>query len=497
MKAKIINRNKCLIWTRVSSQEQLDNGSLNTQLTICTDYAKKLGFQVIHHESAYESAKKENMKFKQMMKKLTDKRNKYDALIVLSASRFSRYLPVASTKLVELNEKGIHLYVQRGNLSSEDDTGVINLYKEFLKANEENHERKEITVISRLAKLKQGVTVSKPPIGYVTSSRKGRLDENNQLLPSIELCPEKAPLMKKAFRLILQKKTITEVDSELSRFGLVIGTKYLGELLRKPIYCGKLVDKTLLDAGIPYVMGKHEKIISVSEFEQVQRFLNKKALKKKKKTNEDEIPINGILKCYKCHNNLSGYLTKGIAYYKCNHGCKLNVSGKNVHDSSLQLLRSLELNSTYTKTIQDFIDMRYNERYADLIQQHRIKENELAKLQMRLENLLLSKLDGDIDESTYRKIKKETETKINIIESDMVNLKVPKVKNIHDKVMSLLENPILFYEKLKTYEKKAFLKTVITDGLTYDKDKKGFEGLKINEMFRLQARFSSTYSIAA
>ncbi|WP_255474320.1 recombinase family protein [Pontibacter qinzhouensis] len=317
------------------------------------------------------------------------------------------------------------------------------------------------------------------------------------MLPSIELCPEKAPLIQKAFKLILQKKTLTEVTDELSHFGLMLSRKYLGEILRKPIYCGKLVDKTLLDAGIPYVMGKHEKIVSVSEFERVQKLLNGKSLKRNKKTNEDEIPMNGIIKCFKCHKNLTGYITKGIAYYKCNHGCKLNISGKHIHDSSLQLLGSLELNNSFTKVIREFIDVKYNERYADLIQQHSIKENGLARLQVRLENLLLSKLDGDIDESTYRKIKKETETKIDTLKSDMNGIKVPKVNNLHEKVMSLLKNPSLLYEKLQTYEKKTFLKTIINDGLTYDKEKKSFENIMFNEMYRLQPQLLPTPSIAA
>ncbi|GAB2541087.1 recombinase family protein [Rufibacter soli] len=482
---KALKRHKCLIWSRVSSQQQLENGSLNAQLTLCTEYAKKLGFKIIDHETAFESAKEENKRFRQMMKKLTDGKNKYDALIVLSASRFSRYLPIATNKLMELKAKEIYLHVVRGAITSEDDKGVITLYQEFLKANEENQERKEITIVSRLAKLKQGVTTNKPPIGYIPNPHKGKLDMNHELLPSIVPCPEKAPLIKKAFKLFIQKKSLSEVTDEVNSLGLNLTRKYLGELLRKPIFCGRIVDKTLEDAGIPFIMGKHEKLISVHEFEYAQRLLTKKALKRKKRTPEVDIPLNGILKCYICGKSLTGYMTKGLPYYKCNHGCKLNIPGKEVHSKSLHLLSNLNLNMNHETQISNTVQIMFDEKYSDIIQQKRVKQIELAKLVNRMENLQISKLDGDIDERTYTKIKNQTNASILRLESEIKSIKVPDIKDLHSKVFSLLCNPSSLYQKLEAFDKKRLLETISKEGLIYNKQGKNFERINLTNVYVL------------
>lgn len=494
---KEIRRNKCMIWTRVSSQEQVENGSLNTQLIRCTEYARELGFKIIDHESAYESAKEENIKFKTMIKKLSDPRNKYDAIIVLYASRFSRNLPIGSNLVASLKEKGIFLHVVNGKLSSEDDNGALTLYHELIKANQENHERKTMTIMSRLVKLKQGVSSSKPPLGYVTSASKGTLDIKNELLPSVDLCPTNAPLINKAFKLILQKKTLTDATKELNSLGLKISRKYLGEILRKPFYCGKIIDKTLTDAGIPYVMGKHKKIVSVSTFDEVQKLLSKKALKRKKKTNEGNIPLNGILKCYKCNNNLAGYLTKGIPYYKCNHSCKLNISGKEIHEKSNQLLGQLKLRNPAFDQIEKNIEEKYQERYADSILQQQTKKKELTTLRTRLENLLIAMLDGIVNSQTYGKLKQEIESQIASLETELETIKIPKIENLKEQVLHLLSNPQLFYEKSEVFDKKAFLKVIITSGLTYHKEKKVFENTTVNGLYDINLGKPTEYSTAA
>lgn len=486
-----------MIWTRVSSKEQLENGSLNSQLTICTKYAKELGFEIIDHESAFESAKEENRKFKQMMKKVSDKRNKYDALIVLSASRFSRYLPVGSNKLIELRERGIYLHIVRSNLTSEKKKDEVNIFQEILQANQENEERREITKISRLAKLQQGISASQPPLGYITSPNKGKLNEKGELMPSVELCPTTARLVKKAFMLILQHKTLTEVTKEVNNLGLRISRKYLGEILRKPFYCGKIIDKTLIDDGIPSVMGKHKKIVSISTFDKVQKLLSKKALKRRKKTNEDNVPLNGILKCYKCNKNLAGYLTKGIPYYKCNHSCKLNISGKEIHERSLDLIGKLKLRNSAFDKIERNIEEKYQERYADSIIQQQIKQKELTKLNTRLNNLVLAMLDGTVNSQTYEKIKKDAESQIKSIEKELEEIKIPKIVNLKEQVLYLLSNPQLFYEKSEMYDKKALLKVIITSGLTYHKEKKVFENITVNGLYDLNLGKPTEYSTAA
>lgn len=481
-----IRRRKCLIWTRVSTKEQYENGSLNTQLIRCKKYATELGFEIIKHKSAFESAKQENEKFLKMIKYLTDPRNKFDALIVLYANRFSRKVSVATTRMEELRAKGIYLHIASVKLSSEKERDLTSLTEEFTKAERDNRDKSDSTILNRLVKLQQGIFVGKPPMGYVTSNNKGKLDKNKELLPSIIPCPEKSPLIRNAYKLVLQHKSLTEITSEVNKQGLDITRKYLGEILRKPIYCGKIVDKTLQDEEIDFVMGKHEKIITVHEYDRVQKLLDKKALKGKTSTDKTKIHLNGTLKCYKCGNNLAGYVSTktGAPFYKCNHGCTLNLAGENIHEINYSLLRSLQLKENVEGHVKESIEQQFKDRYNDSILKQKHANEKITKLQKRLKNLRLEKLDGEIDLDEYREIKEDTENQIATLETEASEIKIPDIEELTEKVIHLLNSPEHVFKKLGVPDKIAFLKVVLKNGLTYHKEKQEFENTVIGDLYQ-------------
>lgn len=483
-----IKRRKCLIWTRVSTKEQHENGSLNTQLIRCTKYATELGFEVFRHRSAFESAKQENEKFQKMMKYLTDPRNKFDALIVLYANRFSRKVSVATRRVEELRAKGIYLHIASIKLSSEKERDLTSLNEEFIKAERDNRDKSDSTILNRLVKLQQGIYIGKPPKGYVTSSTKGKLDNNKELLPSIVPCPETSPLIRKAFKLVLQHKSLTEITVEVNKQGLDVTRKYLGEILRKPIYCGKIIDKTLQDEGIECVMGKHEKIVSVHEFERAQKLLDKKALKGKSSTDKTKIHLSGTLKCYKCGNNLAGYVSTktGAPYYKCNHGCTLNLAGENIHEMNYILLRSLQLKENVEGHVKETIEQQFKDHYNDSILKQKHANEKITKLQKRLKNLRLEKLDGEIDLDEYREIKEDTEYQIVTLETEASEIKIPDIEELTEKVLHLLNSPDNFFKKLNVPDKVAFLKVVLKNGLTYHKEKQEFENTVIGDLYQMK-----------
>jgi len=472
-----------MIWTRVSTLDQLRNSSLNIQLDYCTEYAENLGFQIIHHETAYESAKDENEKFRAMIKKVADPRNNYDALIVQYASRFSRNMSVASSKMMMLKKKGIHIHAVEEKVNSETKKGEIFLNSAFNNANNENYEKSDRVIRSRLARLKLGVSIGKPPLGYIAEAKKSQLDSENKLLPSVKVCGAKGLLVKKAFKLILKGKTLTETCDEINNLGLDITRKYLGEILRKPFYCGKLIDKSLIDDGIPFVWGKHEKIISPAEFDRVQKLLNRKALKRNKKTDENRTPLNGLLKCPNCQKNITSYVTKGNSYYKCNHGCKFNISSKAVHAKANEVLGSLRITQPTIEEVKKIANKMYQERFSDLIKQQETKEREIAKLKTRLENLLIQNLDGEIDKPTYNKIKQDSEKQIVVLKEELIKIKLPKIKNLQDAVLDCIVNPSTLYESLDVHDKKILMRVIFKKGITFNKEAGDFENISVNPIF--------------
>lgn len=86
-----MNKVNCVIWTRVSTKYQEDNGgSLQYQKDCCTDYANSNGFNIINSfGGSHESAETPGKFIKEMMNFI--KRNKtVKFLIVSQIDRFSR-----------------------------------------------------------------------------------------------------------------------------------------------------------------------------------------------------------------------------------------------------------------------------------------------------------------------------------------------------------------------------------------------------------------------
>ena len=84
---------RAVIYQRVSSKDQEEGFSPETQKECCYAWAERHNYEVVKcFEGEHESAKTDvnRKRFNQMLKFVKDKRNRIDAVIVYSTSRFSR-----------------------------------------------------------------------------------------------------------------------------------------------------------------------------------------------------------------------------------------------------------------------------------------------------------------------------------------------------------------------------------------------------------------------
>lgn len=106
----------------------------------------------------------------------------------------------------------------------------------------------------------------------------------------------------------------------------------------------------------------------------------------------------------------------------------------------------------------------------------------------RARNLLVS---GDLDADDYRKIKIETEEKINRLEAKLTagNSKISNIKPLLNKAISHISQLSKLYEEGSTAAKRKIIGSIFPEKLTYE----GFEcrTTRINEGLRLMLLFSS------
>src|SRR5450432_2342779 len=117
----------CVIYTRVSSQEQAENNSsLQTQLKLCKEYALKNGIHIKEiFGGTYESAKTDGRKEFTRMLEFVKKDKDISFIIVYNFERFSRTGPEAASLSQKLRREGIQLKSVLQDIDSSSASGRL------------------------------------------------------------------------------------------------------------------------------------------------------------------------------------------------------------------------------------------------------------------------------------------------------------------------------------------------------------------------------------
>ena len=120
-------------------------------------------------------------------------------------------------------------------------------------------------------------------------------------------------------------------------------------LLKNPIYCGKIVIKEWKKEDEIIVEGLHEPIIDEETFNTVQKIMTGKGKQKVHKFSEidEHLPLRGFLECKSCGRALTGSASKGRNgvrhfYYHCQPKCK-------------ERFKAEEANAIFEKMLSEFV----------------------------------------------------------------------------------------------------------------------------------------------
>ncbi len=465
-------RNKCLIWTRVSTDEQEE--SLKIQEEAVTDYASYLGFRVVvSHKPVRESAKIEGKQFKAMIKKLKDPRNQFDGVVVDNLDRFSRYTPTATRLIRELREKGVYLYSRMENVSSENENDLSAMDGYFSRAEHENRLKSQRIKNHVAARIKQGYWTSKPPFGYKRDTT------TKDVIPSPD-----AYLVTKAFHMANAGMTLKSIEEHFKKNGVDKTSKRIGEFLRNKFYCGIIVHSSLNGEE---VIGRHQPIISRLEFEQVQSKLKSH---KNVKMETSQTFLKGTIKCCGCNSLLTAYSKlKGgqvYYYYKCGTtGCKVNISNKKLDKVISNKLEGYSLDQEVIDEVQSSIIEVYEEFYGFSAQQNSKLREKRSKLRKRLESLEIKFLDGDISEQAKEKVYRKTTTELEQLEQELDLIDIPNIEEFMDSIFKDLNNLSSVLPQLDDPRKEHFFRLIAKDSFSYSKELNFVKGEFNNPYFKM------------
>ncbi|AXG69581.1 hypothetical protein KORDIASMS9_01804 [Kordia sp. SMS9] len=486
----VINNNKAVIYTRVSSGKQKENTSLETQREYCTLYAERAKFEISgYFGGTNESAKNDDRKeYQKMLTFVLQK--KVSNIIVYSIDRFSRAGSSAITTVEKLKEKGINVISVTQPMDTETSTGTFFQNLNLLFSKYDNDQRKEKTTAGMKQRLLQGYYIGVAPLGYTNARDK----QNRPIL----IHSEKAKLIRKAFeRKANENISNVEIIKRLKKYGLTIQKQNMTRIFRNPIYCGLLANR-LLDGKV--VKGNHTPIVSKELFLKVNNInTEKNGVRSKQRKNNPNLPMRGFVKCDACGKPITGYTEKKykLDYYRCHtKGCCGYSRADKLNEKFKNFLSTFQINEKFIAPLK--LQMKYtfeyyNESNKDVLEQ--LKYNHKV-IKERIENVEERFVYGEINMELYNKYINKLKLEEAEILKEIENSSIKKSKfNLHvENSLKLLTNLRNTWELSNFVMKQKLQNLLFPNGIHYNRENDSYLSLELNPVLSLINTLSISYN---
>jgi DNA invertase Pin-like site-specific DNA recombinase len=265
-----------------------------------------------------------------MLKFVKDKRNKIDAVIVYSTSRFSRTGTKSFSIVDELEERGVTVYSATSDYDARTPEGKMTQGLELLMARRSNAINSQTVKDNGARALRDGRWIHTPPRGYdMKTTRKQQTITVNA----------EGELIRKAFAMKANENlTNEEVRVRMKAMGLDLHKQRWSSIFRNIFYAGYFAHP-FLEGDV--IKGPQEPLVSLDDFLKVNNIvLQSHNRGYETKTDKEYAPLLGVIRCPHCGHNLTASLStkmrkrfgKDIGYYVCSRkGCKCNASTKKVN----------------------------------------------------------------------------------------------------------------------------------------------------------------------
>ena len=314
---------KAVIYCRVSDPKQKTDGhGLESQETICREYAGRNGYDVIRvFQDDFTGAHTSRPAMKEMLAFLRRQKQTY-YVIIDDLSRLARDV-VAHQQLREAVKRAGAITVSPSHQFREDSDGR---FVENVLASSYQHQREknaEQTLNRMRARCLNGYWVFQPPIGYQFAEVVDGRGKNKILVPKEPL----ASIVREALQGFATGRFQTQ--AEVQRYfedqpefprdykGRVHGQRVY-DILHQVLYAGHIeVQKW----NVSLRPAQHQGLISFETFQKIQQRLNGNAKVPARKNVGEDFALRGFVTCGCCDTRLTSYWAKGRAkhypYYHC------------------------------------------------------------------------------------------------------------------------------------------------------------------------------------
>jgi site-specific DNA recombinase len=303
----------CINYCRVSSADQLEGTSLDTQEQLCREYAARSGIEVLEiFMERGESAKTANRtELNRAIAFCSRRKNRVDYFLVYKLDRFARNQEDHVTVRAMLRRSKTEL---RSVTEPIDDSpigrameGVLSVFAEF-----DNNVRTERTKAGMLARLRQGVWCWPPPLGYHRPASGSNISPDPTTAPHIRYAFEEFSRGFITYR-ALAERLATRGLCTSSRKPILYQT--VERIIKNPLYCG------IMEVWGEKHRGSFIPIVSEELWLRCQeRFSEPSPHSAPRAANNPLFPLRRLVRCSHCFEPLTGSCPKNkqgrsYAYY--------------------------------------------------------------------------------------------------------------------------------------------------------------------------------------
>ena len=498
-KTELKKGGRAVIYQRVSSKEQEDGYSPETQLERCYEWADKHGYEVAEcFEGEHESAKSDTnrKRFNAMLKYVKDKKNKIDAVIVYSTSRFSRTGTKSFSIVDELMDRGIPLFSATSSYDARTADGKMMQRFELLQAEHSNMVNSQSVKDNGAKALREGRWIQAPPRGYDMKTYKHKKQQTITVNADGEL-------IRKAFSMkVNENLTNEEVRVRMKAMGLDLSKQRWSSIFSNIFYAGYFVHPFLQG---DVIRGPHEPLVSLDDFLKVNN-INLKSHNRGYETKTDKAyaPLLGVIRCPHCGHNLTASLStkmrkrfgRDIGYYVCSRkGCKCNASTKKVNGAFEGWLETLSvphrelLEAQLTRTLP-VLNKNSQDEVASIKVNLAKKENEIERIEYNLATAPTPKI-----QETCSKMLAKAEAERDEILRELED-KDKSILNLDEYVqngLNLRDNMLKLWQIANLGHKRQLQNLAFPDGIIWNKETDDIEPLSKNEFLFTWGLKSDSY----
>lgn len=463
-------KRKVAIYARVSTEHEAQLSALENQ----KDWYKPILTQnpewelvcMYIDEGITGTSAKKRPKFLQMIKDAEN--GEFDLILTREVSRFARNTVDTLQYTRQLKSMGVEVFFLNDNIKTFDGDGELRL-----------------TIMATLAQDESRKTSIRVKSGQKTSMEKGTFYGNGNILgydrvnKEMVINPEQAETVRLIYQWYLSGWGLRKIQFELEKLGRLTaaGKKNwhaatIGHVLKNPFYCGIIIYRKQFvpdyleqkkinnygDVEQIKTVGTHEPIVSVEEFERVQKIMENHRKKQNnnpsgcRKPSGERQPVDiwtklMICNCghqfnrkvwhrldnetqygYQCYSSIrtgtvksrlnKGLSIDGICETPMIAGWKLQMMAKWIFKNYLQ--NTDEILQLALQMLDNHIDDK--EEKLDNTETISRKQNELQKLSNRLNNLIEMRADGEITKELFKAKQDEISKRMQTLNGELSEL---------------------------------------------------------------------------